>query len=139
MEEESILNTIKKMLGIDDDCQSFDQELIVFINSVFPTLYQIGVTEVEDFFITSFEQTWSDIDIYQPDMLNMIKSYIYMKVRMLFDPPTTSFVLESLNNQTKELEWRIYIESEGGFDDECDKCEREHSHSLRCSRDEMGN
>lgn len=114
--EDSILTSIKGMLGIDKDCGAFDQEIIVFINSVFSTLYQIGFNPAKDFRIENSESKWADILDDDSDLIDFIKPYIYMKVRVLFDPPTSSFVLESLNNQAKELEWRIQTQSEGGFD-----------------------
>lgn len=118
MEENSILVSIKKMLGIDRDCEAFDQELIIFINSVFSTLYQIGFDSSKDYRIQSKDEEWTDILDDDMDLIDLIKPYIYMKVRMLFDPPTSSFVLESLKNQISEYEWRIQIQtkSEGGFD-----------------------
>lgn len=116
--EESILDSIKKMLGVDAECISFDQEIIMFINSAFSTLYQVGYTEAHDFVIEGRDEKWMDLGS-DNNLLQLVKTYIYSKVRMLFDPPSTSFVLESLNNQIKELEWRIYVQSEGGFDNVC--------------------
>lgn len=116
----SILNSIKKMLGVDIDCHAFDDELVMYINSVFPTLFQIGYDTARDFMIDGEDQTWEDLILEDLGIINLIKTYVYAKVRMLFDPPTSSFVLESLNNQTKEMEWRIYAHSEGGFD--CAEC-----------------
>lgn len=102
---ESILNTIKKLLGLDAEYTQFDTDIIVFINSVFGTLYQLGVGK--PFSITSAEETWSD---YLEDVskLEMIKSYMYMKVRLAFDPPTGG-LLDALKEQAAELEWRINV------------------------------
>ena len=122
MEEDtnSILVSIKKMLGIDPNCNAFDAELVMYINSVFPTLSQIGYQPADEFMIESEDSTWEDLVLEDVGIVNLIKTYVYAKVRMLFDPPTSSFVLESLNNQAKEMEWRIYVHSEGGFD--CAEC-----------------
>lgn len=114
--EESILISIKSMLGIDDDCDSFDEEIIVFINSVFSTLYQIGFDPAKNYMIQSNEESWTDILNGDYGLLNLVKPYVYAKVRMLFDPPTSSFVLESLTKYADELQWRIQVQSEGGFD-----------------------
>lgn len=113
--EESILISIKDMLGIDKDCDAFEEDIIIFINSGFSTLYQIGFDPIKDFRITDESSKWSDIPTEDFDIMDLIKPYIYMKVRTLFDPPTSSFVLDALNNQIKEYEWRIQIQSEGGF------------------------
>lgn len=116
----SILISMKEMLGIDEECLSFDSELTVLINSVFSTLYQIGFNPVKDFRIEDDKAKWTDILNANQDIIDLIKPYMYIELRMLFDPPTSSFVLESLKKQRDELEWRIYIQSEGGFkeDDE---------------------
>lgn len=114
--EQSILISIKGMLGIDKDCDGFDQDIIVFINSVFSTLYQIGFDAAKNFRIEDETLLWTDILNDDLDLIDLIKNYVYMKVRMLFDPPTSSFVLESLNKQISECEWRIQIQAEGGFD-----------------------
>lgn len=103
--EGSILNTIKKLLGVDESYTYWDQDLIIYINMALNVLYQLGVGH--PFSISSAEQTWSD---YLTDMskLEMIKSYIYMKVRMIFDPPTGA-LKDALQEQIKELEWRINV------------------------------
>lgn len=114
--DESILISIKKMLGIDKCCDAFNEELVIFINSVFSTLYQIGFNPAKDYRIQGDDETWTDILDDDADLVDLIKPYIYMKVRLLFDPPTSSFVLTSLENQIKEYEWRIQTQSEGTFD-----------------------
>lgn len=118
--DEGILVSVKKMLGIEDCCDSFDNELMIHINSALSVLYQLGVP-ANSYAISLSNETWSDIFELDDTILNLIKTYIYAKVRLIFDPPTTSFVLDSLNSQIKEMEWRIYIDAGGGFDerDEC--------------------
>ena len=104
----SILVTIKKMLGIDEDYTAFDVDIITNINSVFLTLNQLGVGPDTGFEITDTSQTWADF----PMELNAIKTYIYLKVKETFDPPASGFVIESMHNQQKELEWRICLQAE---------------------------
>ena len=102
---ESVLNSIKKMLGIEAEYTHFDPDIIIHINSTFMTISQLGVgSEVP--FITSDLETWEELfeDI---KTIPAIKTYVYLKVRILFDPPTSSFVLEALKSQAAELEWRL--------------------------------
>lgn len=111
--EDSILISVKKALGIQKDITAFDQDILMSINSVFSILYQIGViSSTGTYRIEDDTAKWSDFfneDIVQMDL---IKSYTYIRVRILFDPPTSSFVLDSLKMQAQELEWRIYIQPE---------------------------
>lgn len=102
---DSIFNTIKKLLGISEEDPSFDQDLIVQINSVFSILQQLGVIEGTGIVITGPDETW-DLVIMDP-RLEMIKTYVQIKCRLIFDPPTSSFVLEAYNQQAKEFEWRL--------------------------------
>ncbi len=111
----SILTSIKKMLGIEDCYDHFDPELIMHINTVFSRLNQLGVGPMEGFFIEGKEETWDQYMLDRKD-LHAIKSYIYLRVRLLFDPPSSAFVLTSMENQIKEFEWRINVEAEGGYD-----------------------
>lgn len=113
--EDSILNTIKGMLGIDKACDVYDQDLVIYINGVFSTLYQIGVGEKTPT-IESAYQNWSSVFEGDSDLIDLIKNYTYFRVKTIFDPPTSSFVLESLNKQIEEYEWRIHVQAEGGFD-----------------------
>lgn len=109
---ESILKSVKKMLGLDAGYDAFDVDIIIHINSVLDILYQMGVGE-KAFHIESDDETWSDFIPIDDDSLNLIKSYVYLKVRMQFDPPTGG-VAESLNNMIKEYEWRINIAVDSG-------------------------
>lgn len=110
---DSILSTIKKMLGIDPEYTDFDVDIIVNINMVFNILNQIGVGPVEGFSITDKKTVWSD---YIQDMrkLEMVKSYIYLKVKQIFDPGTSSALNTAIENQVKELEWRLSVQVDPG-------------------------
>lgn len=107
---QSILLTIKKMLGIAEEYHAFDLDIIVHINSVFLSLYQFGVGPDTPFQITDEEQEWSDFQAEIPG----IPTYVYLKVRLLFDPPTNSFLVDSMKEQIKELEWRFDMQHEHG-------------------------
>ena len=113
--QSSILNTIKQMLGIDETFNGFDPEIIIDINSALMTLHQIGIGPSDGFQITSESEVWHNItsDVSQ---LNGIKTYIYLKTRLLFDPPSNSFLVQSMEKQTQELEWRLNVNAEGAFD-----------------------
>ena len=109
---ESILTSIKKMLGITEEYTHFDADLIIHINSVFVTLRQLGVGPKEGFRIEDETSLWSDF-ISEDDMrFESVKTYIYLKVRLLFDPPLNSALIESINRISNELEWRLNIEAE---------------------------
>lgn len=110
---DSILNSVKKMLGMGIDYEPFDADIIIHINSVFANLHQMGVGPQNGFSISDSSTKWSD---YTNDdsLMNNVKSYMYLKVRLLFDPPTASSVLESFNNQIKEFEYRLYT-LKGGY------------------------
>lgn len=114
---DSILDSIKHELGIDVGCDAFDLDVRMHINSALSTLYQIGVESARNKLVTGPDVGWLDIFEGDEDLLPMISQYILLKVRIIFDPPTSSFVLESINKTIAELEWRIQIEAEGGFED----------------------
>ena len=105
---ESILTSIKKMLGIAEEYTHFDADLIMHINSVFAILTQIGVGPSEGFSIEDDTDVWTDF-IQDNKKLESVKSYTYMKVKLLFDPPLSSSVIESMNRIISELEWRIQV------------------------------
>lgn len=106
--ETSILNSTKKILGIADNYTVFDHDIITFINSVFSTLDQLGVGPVGGFSIDGFEDDWSSYDV-PANQLQMVKTLVFLKVRMAFDPPTTSFLIEAMNKQIAEQEWRLNV------------------------------
>jgi hypothetical protein len=101
---DSILLSIKKLLGLDEDYTVFDSDIIIHINSAFTILYQLGVGPSEGFRIIDDTAEWSDffgLDI------ELVKTYIYLKVRLIFDPPQSSFLIEAYNKQIAEFEWRL--------------------------------
>lgn len=108
---DSILNTIKKMLGPENDDPHFDVDIIVHINSALSRLAQLGVGPPNGFSITGDSETWMDF-IGNDERLFAVKSYIYLRVRMVFDPPTVASVLQALQDQIKEDEWRLNVEAE---------------------------
>lgn len=105
---ESILTSIKKLLGITEEYEQFDTDIIMHINSVLSVLTQLGVGPTSGYAIQSKDNTWSDF-IGDNVKLEQIKSYVYMKVKLLFDPPLSSAAIESLNRLTSEFEWRIQV------------------------------
>ena len=105
---DSILNTTKKLLGIAEENTEFDLDIILHINSVFTILTQLGVGPSKGFFITDGSATWSDF-IPEGEMMEAVKSYMGCKVRMLFDPPTSSATMQALQNMCNELEWRLNV------------------------------
>lgn len=108
---ESILTSIKKLLGITEEYEHFDSDLIMHINSVFMILTQLGVGPSRGFSISDKMATWEDF-IPSGANIEAVKSYVYMKVRLLFDPPQSSAVMESMNRMISELEWRLNVEAE---------------------------
>ena len=105
---ESILTSIKKMLGITEEYEHFDADLIMHINTVLSILTQLGVGPSEGFAIKDKTATWSDF-LSDSKNLKSVKSYVYMKVKLIFDPPLTSSVSEAMNRMISELEWRILV------------------------------
>lgn len=103
----SILNSIKKLLGISEDYESFDSDIIMHINSVFMILNQLGVGPSECFMITDKTATWDDFLPNEEVKVEAVKSYMYLKVRLMFDPPLSSVVMECMNRTINELEWRL--------------------------------
>ena len=105
---ESILTSIKKLLGISEDYTQFDSDIIMHINTVFLNLTQLGVGPSEGFSIEDETTYWEDfLYVDSNAQLNAVKSYIYLKVKLLFDPPLSSSVIESMNRMISELEWRL--------------------------------
>ena len=105
---ESILTSIKKLLGISEDYTQFDSDLIMHINTVFLNLTQLGVGPEEGFSIQNENDSWSDF-IDNNAQLQAVKSYMYLKVKLLFDPPLSSSVIESMNRMISELEFRLNV------------------------------
>lgn len=108
---ESILTSVKKLLGIAEEYTAFDPDIIMSINSVFAILEQLGVGPDGGFSITDSSTTWNDYfgaseDIEQNEV---VKNYIALKVKLMFDPPTSSTVMQATTNLTSELEWRLNV------------------------------
>lgn len=105
---DSILTSIKKLLGITDEYKHFDQDLIIHINTVLMILTQLGVGPAGGFIIKDENEVWGDF-ISEGKNLEPVKSYVYLKVKLLFDPPISSAVTESINKLINELEWRLNV------------------------------
>ena len=105
---ESILTSVKKMLGIPEDYEHFDADIIMHINSVFMILTQLGVGPAEGLTIMDEDAIWSDF-IQDKKTIESVKSYMYLKVRLLFDPPLGSAGIDSMNRLISELEWRLNV------------------------------
>lgn len=112
----SILNDVKKAIGIDKDYNDFDVDLITFINSAFFNLRQLGVGPKEGYSISGEENKWSEFTANE-SLLTGVKPYIQQKVRLQFDPPTNSFLEQSIRKNIEEYEWRLNIQGEGGFNE----------------------
>jgi hypothetical protein len=106
--EDSILKSTKKILGLDQNYTAFDLDILTHINTAFVVLHQLGIGPPEGFFVSDAETKWADYPI--PDVQkNMVRSYVYLKARMLFDPPTTSFHIEAMKHQIEEFEFRLSV------------------------------
>lgn len=114
MYEESILNSVKKLLGLEPDYTPFDTDLIMHINSVIMVLRQMGVGPSSGYSITGPEETWADYLGSDEPLLEAVKSYIYLKVRTVFDPPSNSYVMDAIQKQISEYEWRLNVEVDPG-------------------------
>jgi hypothetical protein len=110
--ETSILTGTKKILGLAEDYTAFDHDVITHINTAFSTLTQLGVGPEAGFMIEDETAVWTDFIADNDLQYNSVKTYVYLRVRMLFDPPSTSFVITALNEQIKELEWRLNVHRE---------------------------
>lgn len=106
--DDSILTSIKKLLGIEEAYTHFDTDLIMHINSVFMILTQLGVGPAEGFSITDSDAVWGDF-ITNENSVEAVKSYIYLKVKLMFDPPLSGTVSDSMSRTISELEWRLNV------------------------------
>lgn len=111
MLEESIQKTIKKLLGFEDAYKDFDTDILMHINTALMSLHQLGVGPAGGFSLSSGLETWAEFFGAHND-LHGVKTYIYFKVRLAFDPPSSSFVLASIEKQIAELEWRLNVQAE---------------------------
>ena len=110
MLEENILASIKKLLGFEEDYTAFDTDIMMHINSAFMGLHQLGVGPA-GYALSSGLETWVEFFGANND-LHGVKTYIYLKVRLVFDPPSTSFVIDAIQKQITELEWRLNVQVE---------------------------
>lgn len=108
---QSILGTTKKILGLAETDTSFDIDIITHINGVISVLTQVGIGPAEGFMIEDSTATWEAF-IGNDPRLSMVKSYVYMRVRLVFDPPNLSSVLESMQKMITEFEWRLNVQRE---------------------------
>lgn len=109
--QESILISIKKLLGITSDYEHFDADIIMHINSVLIILMQLGIGPTEGFSITDASAVWSDF-LSDATWLEMVKSYVYLKVRLIFDPPQSGTLISAMEKQASEFEWRCQEEQD---------------------------
>lgn len=110
---ESILTSIKKLLGIAEDYEHFDVDIIMCINSAFSTLSQLGVGPVNGFLISDKSSKWDDFaSATNISNIENAKMYVYLKTRLIFDPPSSGIVTESISSSIKELEWRLNTQHE---------------------------
>ena len=108
----SILDTIKKLLGIASSDTSFDTDIIIHINSAIASLRQLGVGPGEGYSIKSKADMWTGYLTTTPELLESVKTYIYLKVRLAFDPPSSTAVLEAFKQMISEYEWRLNVTAE---------------------------
>lgn len=111
--EQSILKSVNKNLGLDLEYSAFDQEVMMHINSALSTLSQLGIGPEGGFTVEDEDEIWTDFFVGTKAELSQIKTYIYLKVRNLFDPPTTSYVMAAFSSQIQELEGRLSMMREG--------------------------
>ena len=109
---DSILTSIKKLLGIAQECTDFDMDLIIHINSVLMILTQLGVGPEKGFTIEDSRDLWKDFLEDDLSKLEAVRTFVYLKVRLIFDPPSSSAVIESINRTISELEWRLNVAAE---------------------------
>ena len=110
--EESILISTKKILGVAEEYTAFDLDIITHINTALSTLTQLGVGPAEGFQIDDASELWTDFNLDDDMQYNSVKSYVFLRVRQLFDPPTTSYLIAAFDKQIEELEWRLNVHRE---------------------------
>ena len=111
---ESILTSIKKLLGVTEEYTHYDADIIIHINTVFGTLTQLGVGPSEGFRIEDETTEWADYIPGNSLLYESVKSYMFLKVKLLFDPPLSGTVLQSYDRQISELEWRLNVTADPG-------------------------
>ena len=113
---DSILTSIKKLLGITEEYENFDQDIIMHINSAFMILNQLGVGPKSGFSINDKGSTWDEF-IPERSNLEAVKTYVHLKVKLMFDPPLSSTVIEAIKSQINELEWRLNVSVDPPIDE----------------------
>ena len=113
---DSILTSIKKLLGITEEYENFDQDIIMHINSAFMILNQLGVGPKSGFSINDKSSTWCEF-IPEGSNLEAVKTYVHLKVKLMFDPPLSSTVIEAIKSQINELEWRLNVSVDPPIDE----------------------
>ena len=113
---DSILTSIKKLLGITEEYENFDQDIIMHINSAFMILNQLGVGPKSGFKINDKSSTWNEF-IPESSNLEAVKTYVHLKVKLMFDPPLSSTVIEAIKSQINELEWRLNVSVDPPIDE----------------------
>lgn len=108
---DSILTSVKKLMGLPAEYDVFDTDIILHTNSVFSTLTQLGIGPDEGFMIEDATPTW-DTFLGDDKRLNAVKTYLCLRVRMLFDPPNTAYLVAAMEEQIRELEWRLNVQRE---------------------------
>lgn len=114
MAEDSILRSTKKVLGLDAAYTPFDPDIITYINGALAILDQLGLNTTDGVYISDDETTWEALGL-PANQLNLLRNYVLLKVRMIFDPPTTSFAIEAMKTQISEFEWRLSVNRENAI------------------------
>lgn len=104
----SIFITTKQILNLEESFTAFDLDVMTYLNAAFSTLNQFGVGPEEGFFIEDGTEDWDDFDV-PANQLNLVKAYVVLKVRMMFDPPATSYLINAMNEQILQFEWRLNV------------------------------
>ena len=126
---ESILSTIKKLVGIDKDYGAFDIDLVVAINGAFMILNQLGVGPDKPFSITGAEETWNDFSSEIKE-IELVKNDIYLRARLLFDPPSTGVLHEAMERQISEFEWRLKVQADSWIYEDTGSSEEDDQTSI---------
>ena len=107
--EESILKSIRKLVGPEDDYTHFDPDITIHINAAINRLFQLGFEEAKGFRVTSEDETWGDLFGSDEEVIDMVKTFIYYKVKMGFDPPTSSIAADAIKSEIDKQEWLINV------------------------------
>ena len=113
---EQILASVSQAIGLGEEHTFFDPTLIMHINATFDVLHQLGAGPSDGYSIEGNDETWNDYFGSEPkDVIQFIKTYMFIAVKLLFDPPQNSFLVKQLEDQKKEYEWRINVAAESGL------------------------